>query len=52
MFHTVAQDDATAHMTHSMKKMIKMDFAIIFSSLENFYFERTEFRIILVSCPV
>lgn len=50
-FQTVDQKAAILHKTHSITMMIRMDLASIFSSLENFYFERTELRIIRVSYP-
>ena len=52
LFQMVAQVAATAHMMHSIIKMTIMALVIIFSKLDCFYLDATEFLIILVSCPV
>ena len=51
-FQTVANVAATAHMMPSIAMMIRIDFAIMTSSLENFCFDPTELRMMRVSCPV
>ena len=43
---------AIVHIIHSIANIIKIDFVMNFSSLENFCYEPIELRMIRVSCPV
>ena len=51
LIQTVEKAAPIKHRTHSIRKMIKIDFVMSFSSLENFYLDPIEFFMILVSCP-